>query len=225
MSRFAVILLLCVMSGALLLIPTGCGEAEEEPEREPILLDQYNFYILDPGPFEVIEPEYPGQSEFLIFSLDGIEISCGSLLNTFMTEESAETDVALFARETMRTQSWLPGVNRWMLDAEEVTIDGRWFFVVTLLARRDPELTSRLTQIQRITHRREIERFENNVDYIVRLYHTISDSDLHIFTLSGKPEDVVIYETDVRRLLSNFRGSASEATAALEYGESAGDGE
>jgi len=197
----------------------GCTSRQDQAERNPIFLDQYSFYLLDTGEFEVIEPDYPIPSEFLRFQLDGIEVAVGGLREMPLTEGNEGADVTIFAMETIRDQDWLPGINRWMLDTEEATIDGRWFYVVTVLVRRDPEWTSRLTHIQRVTNRHELERYENNVDYIVKLYYTLSDSDLHIFTLSGQPEDVVVHETQVRRLLSNFRGDAAEATTALEFSD------
>jgi hypothetical protein len=221
MSRVIFNLALFVLSVTIAFLTlSGCSRGQEQKERNPIFLDQYKFYILDSGDFEVVEPEYPIPKEFLRFDLDGIEVSAGGLQDMPLTEGNETADVTVFALETIQDTGWLAGVNRWMLDTREVTIDGRWFYVVTVLVRRDPEWTSRLTYIQRVTSRHELERFENNVDYIVRLYYTLSDSDLHIFTLSGQPEDIVIYETEVRRLLSNFRGDAAEAQTALEYGGS-----
>jgi len=203
---------------AVLLISPGiimsCGDREVEEMPDPILNDAYSLYILKPGPFEVIGPEYPSQKEFLVLRADDVELSCGSFPGAHIPVGAVEQELASFARETIQNTNWLPGCTRWQLDAAGVNIGERWYYSVTLLVRRDPEWSAQLTQIARSVHRSELERFVDNTDMIVRQYYTLNERDICIFTLSGSPEDVVVKERAVRRLLSSVRFSAMEAMAA-----------
>ncbi len=194
----------------------GCIEKEEAKEEpEPILRDAYSLYILDRGPFEIVGPEEPIQRQFLILGDGPVEISFGMLRGVHLTSGAIRNDIAMFARESIEDDNWLPGCHRWMLDASEITVDGRWYYFVTLLVRRDPDLTRRLTRIQQVTHAREIQRLGDNIDYIVRVYYTVKDPDVYILTLSAPPEDLAVMEEDVLRLLANIRLSQSEAMSAI----------
>ncbi len=198
-----------------LLKPVFVGDHMTE-KPEPIRNDTHSLYILNPGPFEVVGPEYPIPREFLILGAGDVEISCGVFAGGFFESEMAEVEIAEFARETIRNSGWLPGCNRWMLDAGDVTIDDRWFYFTTLLIRRDPELSGRLTLLQRTVHEREFALYPDNTDRIVRVYYALSEKDIYIFTLSGPPEDIVAVEMDVRVLLASARFAASEAILEMD---------
>jgi len=194
----------------------SCNPNDSNSDLDPVLRDEYSFYIIDPGPFEVIDPASPDFKEFLILKSGGVEISCGIFPGVHISEGAVEEEVSSFAMESVQNTNWLPGVQRWMLDSSAVTIDGRWFYYVTLLVRRDPEWTSQLTELQLIVHRNEIERFPETTDMIVRVYYTIREKDLYILTLSGSPEDIAASERIVRRLLANIRLDAAALVAETE---------
>jgi hypothetical protein len=89
--------------------------------------------------------------------------------------------------------------------------------------RRDADWTDRLSPLQRLTHTRELARFPVGADRIVRVYYTVRENDIYILTLSGSPEDVVVLEPDVRKLLAGVRltaGEALEGTRSRPSGDS-----
>jgi len=207
----------------LFLLLSGCvGDKKDKPI--PVIRDGYSFYVLDPGIFSIIKPDgwSPSQKEFLILEADGVEFSVGRLVGGMFAEDGGKQIVINFAQESMLVSNWLPGCWKFLLDAGEFSVGGRWFYQLTMLVRRDPEMTSRLTNLQLITHARDIERFEMNRDMIVRVYYTVKDRDIYIMTLSGKPQDVAAVEPETRKLLSNIRLSAQEfqtETGTLPVGE------
>jgi hypothetical protein len=205
----------------VLAVAVGCHKEKPEEKPAPVFRDEFSFYVLDPGVFEAVDPEYPTEKQFLILRSGDVEISCGIYRGAHVAGGAMEFEIARFATETILDENWLAGCTKWLLDASEVRIEGRWFYVATVLVRRDPERTARLTRIQQVVHRREIERFQDHVDNIVKLYYTVRDRDIYILTLSGSPEDVAAKEMDVRRLLANVRLSATEAVGGIDLGGSA----
>ncbi len=194
----------------------SCPGPDKGSDLNPVFRDEFSFYIIDPGPFEVIDPELPDYKEFLILRAGDVEISCGIFPGVYLAEGAIEAEISSFAMDSIQNTNWLPGVQRWMLDNSAVTIDGRWFYYVTLLARRDPGLTSQLTEFQLLVHRRELDIYPDQTDIIVRIYYTIRDKDLYILTLSGPPEDFAARGRDVRRLLANIRLDATSAVAETQ---------
>jgi len=204
----------------ILAVAIGCRGEKAEVKPVPVFRDEFSLYVLDPGVFEAVDPEYPNQKEFLILRSGDVEISCGIYRGAHVAGGAVEFEIARFATETILDENWLAGCMRWLLDASEVRIEGRWFYVATVLVRRDPERTARLTRIQQVVHRREIQRFQDHVDDIVKIYYAVRDRDIYILTLSGFPEDVAAKEMDVRRLLASVRLSATEAVGGMDVGGS-----
>lgn len=200
----------------LVLVTTGCPGERSIEKTEPIFRDAYLLYILDPGPFVAIDPEYPAPKEFLILQAGDVEISCGVLRGVQFGSDNLEDHVPGFANETMVNENFLPGCSRFLLNTSEVTIGDRWYYYVTLLVRRDPDATRHLDRITHITHEREINRFPPNEDRIVRLYYAVRETNIYIFTLSGTPEDIVYRERDIRTLLASVRLSAIEAVEEIQ---------
>ncbi len=183
---------------------------------DPILKDEYSLYVLDPGPFEIVGPEDPIQKEFMIMASGDTEIAFGSVPGAYFSEDESENQLTQFGNETIRNSNWLPGCQRWQLEAAEVMIGTNEYYYITLLARRDPEWTGRLESITKLVHEREIERYQPDADMIVRLYYILKDRDIYTFTLSGSPEDVAVLETQIRTLLASVRLSATDAMLELE---------
>jgi len=197
----------------------GCKRnVSARPKAQPIFRDANSFYILDPGPFKIIGPESPTDQEFLILRSGTVEISCGRYVGAFLSSGDPVADLEVFARQTVEDPFWLPGCHRWLLDTSEMTIGGRWYFTTTLLVRRDPALSLHLSNLQRLTHSRELGRFPDNEDRIVRLYYAFRDRNIYILTLDGPPEDVAASESDVQNLLAGIRLSAAEALTATGSG-------
>jgi hypothetical protein len=195
----------------LVIFICGCpkGQANEKPES--IFRDAYSFYVLDPGPFHAVDPEYPDPREFLILKADDVEISCGVFKGAGTEVQGERLSLSIFANDTIISEGWLPGVSRYLLDGSTITIGEREFYVVTLLVRRDPELTARMDSITRAVHSRELALYPDNEDRIVKLYFSPQDNDVFILTLSGTPEDLAYREPDVRRLFASIKMTASEA--------------
>lgn len=200
----------------LIIVTTGCPADRPIEKTEPIFRDAYLLYILDPGPFVAIDPEYPASKEFLILLAGDVEISCGVLRGAQFGTDDLEDHVPGFANETIVDENFLPGCSIYVLNTSEVTIGDRWYYYVTLLIRRDPAATRLLDRITLITHEREINRFPPNEDRIVRLYYAVRGTSIYIFTLSGTPEDIVYRERDIRRLLASVRLSAIEAVEEIQ---------
>jgi len=208
----AIAVVIVVVAVVLLVIFMGSPK-ESESTPQPILRDQYSLYILDPGPFRVVGPETLSQKEFLVLQAGEVELSCGSYPGAIFAVNAPSSEIAAFASETIKSPNWLPGCHRWLLDASEVTIGDGWFYCTTLLVRRDPEWSRHLSELQRLVHRRELERLPDDVDRIVQVYYTVKEKDIYIFTLTGPPEDVAAAETDTRKLLAGVRLNAGDIAA------------
>lgn len=193
------------------IIIAGCPGEQMNEKPEPILRDAYSLYILEPGPFEALEPEFQTPREFLILKTGGVEISCGIFQGAGFEIQGERLALSIFANESIVNDAWLPGVSRYVLDGSEISMGGREYYCATLLVRRDAEQTALLDNITRAVHAREMGLFPVDEDRIVRLYYTAKESDIYIFTLSGTPEDIAFRERDIRRLLASVRLSATEA--------------
>ena len=207
MSRIIIVILCVIFAG----LTCGCPDDHTAGKPEAIFRDAYSLYVLDPGPFVDIEPEYPVAREFLILKAGEVEISCGLFKGAGIEVEGERLALSVFANSTVIDENWLPGVARYLLDGSMVMIGDREYYVTTLLARRDPELTARLDYITLSVHARELDLYPPAEDRIVKQYYTTKGSDIYIFTLSGTPEDIAYREPDIRKLLASVRLSATEA--------------
>jgi len=214
-----IIVIAAIVYAVLTFVPAR--NSENIPD--PVWNDAHSLYILDPGPFIQVIPENPSPREFLILQHGDVEISCGTYQGAFFNEESGETSLSKFASNTIMNANWLAGCRRYQLDAIEATIGTREYYLVTLLIRRDHNATADLDFITRTVHKREIERFPDDEDRIVRLYYTHStrpdnpaQGDIYIFTLSGPPENLAVTERSIRKLFASVYLNASDATLAQD---------
>jgi hypothetical protein len=207
----------CILVVALSLsISNGC-KASAGIKVEPIFRDAWSFYVLDPGPFTISGPETPTNQEFLILESGGVRISCGRFEGAFQAGNGApDTILEGFSRNTLEDPRWLPGCDRWFLDGSQMNIGERWYYVTSVLARRSAQETEDLSNLQKLVHKAEIERFKDNEDRIVRLYFAFRDKDIYILTVDGTPEDVVNEDPELLKFLASVRLKASEALAATE---------
>ncbi|MCX6645980.1 MAG: hypothetical protein NTY09_06450 [bacterium] len=210
----SIIVVFLITSSVIFICGCPKGQADEKPES--IFRDAYSFYVLDPGPFEAVDPEYPAPREFLILKADNVEISCGVFKGAGIEVQGERLSLSIFANDTIISEDWLPGVSRYLLDGSSITIGDREFYVATLLVRRDPEMTARMDSITRAVHSREFVLYPNNEDRIVKLYYSPQDKDVCILTLSGTPEDLAYREPDIRRLLASVKLTASEAVQGTD---------
>ena len=202
----------------ILFVLPGCGGSEGSTNQ--VFREAYSFYVTDLGPFSVSGPTKPSNKEFLVLQAGEVEISCGRFVGAMFGGGNPETALAAFARQTFANPGWLPGCNKWLLDAGGTNIGERWFYKSTLLVRRDPALSASLTPLQRSVHARELLRYPDNVDRIVQVYHTTNSKDIYILTLSGSPEDVAALEESTTRLLASIKLSSAEVSFG---GKSAGN--
>jgi hypothetical protein len=214
-SRIPIISIVLIAMLSLSL-SSGC-KAAARAKTEPIFRDAYSFYVLDPGPWTIIGPETPSNQEFLDLETDGVQIICGRFQGAFLVGNGAPDAVLEgFSRNTLEDPRWLPGCDRWFLDGSQMNIGERWYYVTTALVRRNAQETEGLSNLQKLVHKAEIEKYKVDEDRIVRLYYAFRDKDIYILTVDGTPEDIVTEDPVLLKLLANVRLKASEALAATE---------
>jgi len=193
---------------------SGCGGTGFGAGKPvPILRDAFSFYVLDPGVFQIIGPEQPTEKLFLLLEAGDVEIECARFRGAFLASGAPDADLEMFARVTVEDYQWMPGCRRWLLDGGVYKIGEQWYYVTTLLVRRDPRLSENLTPIQRTRHAGELQRFPDNEDRIVKLFHTFRDRNIYIITVSGPPEAMAAREADLELFLANVRTDPAQALA------------
>lgn len=195
---------------------SGCGgTGPGGGKSEPILRDANSFYVLDPGAFRITGPDQPTEKLFLILKDGDVEVECSRFRGAFLASGAPDADLESFARATIEDSQWMPGCRRWLLDGGVYKIGEQWYYASTLLVRRDPRLSESLSPVQRMRHARELERFPDGEDRILKLFHTFRDRDIYILTASGPPEDMATKQTDLEYLLANVRTDPSEALTVI----------